>query len=358
MFELTNRKDTLNNLLVPLLSVVMGFILGAIIMVIFGYNPIDGYSAMINGAFGSSFYIGETLRQATPLILTALGFSVAYNAGFFNIGVAGQALLGWLCSVWVANIFSDLPGLILLPLSILVGVLAGALWAGIAGFLRAYFNTSEVIVTIMLNYTALYTTNYLIRNVLTDSADATPRISEGASLRAGWLTELTSNSTLHAGIFISLAMAIIVWFLMKKTTSGFEIRTVGLNPSAAEYAGMSSKRTIIISMLISGGLAGLGGVMEGLGNFQNIFTQGAMPTIGFDGMAVALLGLSNPVGIIFSAILFGALKIGGNSMPMISGVPTEVVDIVIASIIFFVGANYLIRYFIDKRARVNKGGVK
>ncbi|MEK6190591.1 MAG: ABC transporter permease, partial [Carnobacterium alterfunditum] len=177
MSKLTNKSETLNNLLVPLLSVVRGFILGAIIMVIFGYDPISGYSAMINGAFGSTFYIGETLRQATPLILTALGFSVAYTAGFFNIGVAGQALLGWLCSVWVANIFADLPGFILLPLSILGGVVAGALWAGIAGFLRAYFNTSEVIVTIMLNYIALYTTNYLIRNILTDSADATPRIS-------------------------------------------------------------------------------------------------------------------------------------------------------------------------------------
>ncbi|WP_313470030.1 ABC transporter permease [Carnobacterium sp.] len=353
-----SNKGKWNNILVPIFSVILGLLLGALIMLVFGYDPIAGYQSMIKGSFGNSFYIGETLRQATPLIFTALGFSVAYTAGFFNIGVAGQALLGWLCSVWFALSFPEMPGMILLTLSVIVGAAAGAIWAGIAGFLRAYFNTSEVIVTIMLNYTALYTTNYLIRNVLTDASDSTARIPKEASLRWQWLSDLTSHSTLHAGIFLALIMALIVWILMKKTTSGFEIRAVGLNPFASKYAGMSTKRNIIISMLISGALAGLGGAMEGMGTFQNIFVQGAMPTIGFDGMAVALLGLGSPVGILFSALLFGALKIGGNSMPLMAGVPTEVVDIVIASIIFFVGANYLIRFFIDKRARVNKGGVK
>lgn len=353
-----NNKGKWTNILVPVFSVILGLLLGALIMFAFGYDPIAGYQAMVQGAFGNTFYIGETLRQATPLIFTALGFSVAYTAGFFNIGVAGQALFGWLFSVWFALSFPEVPGIILLAISLIVGALAGALWAGIAGFLRAFFNTSEVIVTIMLNYIALYTSNYLIRNVLSESSDTTARIPKEASLRLTWLSELTSNSTLHAGIFLALIMAIIVWIFMKKTTSGFEIRAVGLNPFASKYAGMSTKRNIIVSMLISGSLAGLGGAMEGMGTFQNIFVQGAMPTIGFDGMAVALLGLGNPVGILFSALLFGALKIGGNSMPLMAGVPTEVVDIVIASIIFFVGANYLIRFFIDKRAKVNKGGVK
>ncbi|WP_034550839.1 ABC transporter permease [Carnobacterium funditum] len=353
-----NNKSKLDGILVPVFSVILGLLLGALIMLTFGYNPVAGYQAMLQGAFGNSFYIGETLRQATPLIFTALGFSVAYTAGFFNIGVAGQALLGWLFSVWFALSFPEIPGIILLVVSLIVGALAGGLWAGIAGFLRAYFNTSEVIVTIMLNYTALYTANYLIRNVLSESSDTTARIPEGASLRWAWLSDLTNNSTLHGGIFLALITAVIVWVFMKKTTAGFEIRAVGLNPFASKYAGMSTKRNIIISMLISGSLAGLGGAMEGMGTFQNIFVQGSIPSIGFDGIAVALLGLGNPVGILFSALLFGALKIGGNSMPLVADVPTEVVDIVIASIIFFVGANYLIRMFVDKRAKLNKGGVK
>lgn len=357
---LNENKGAKVNILVPVLSVVLGLILGAIIMLAFGYDPMAGYQAMLRGAFGSPFYIGEMLRYASPLIVIGLGFSVANTAGFFNIGVAGQVLLGWLCSVWVAISFPNWPGYLLLPISVLAGVAAGALWAGIAGFLRAYFNTSEVIVTIMLNYTALYTTNYLVRNVLTDSADTTPPIPKQASLRADWLSNISGGSRLNMGIFISLILIVVVMILMQKTTLGYEIRSVGMNTFASRYAGMNTKQNIILSMVISGGLAGLGGVMEGLGTFENIFVQGAMPALGYDGMAVALLGLSSPAGILFAALLFAILKIGGTSMPLGSGVPTEVVDIVIASIIFFVGANYLIRFFIDKRARANvkKGGVE
>lgn len=344
----------IQSILIPLFSVLLGLLIGAIAMWSFGYDAVAGYSAMLKGAFGTPFYIGELLREATPLILVALGFAVANTAGFFNIGVAGQTLFGWLASVSIAQFFPDLPKFVLLPLCILAGIGAGALWAGIAGFLRAYFNTSEVIVTIMLNHTALYINNHIVRNVLTDSGDATERITENASLRIPFLSELTRNSTLHAGIFIALFMIIVVWILMKKTTYGFEFRSVGLNPDAADYAGMNAKKNIILAMLISGGLAGLGGAMEGLGNFQNMFVQGAMPAVGFDGMAVALLGSGSPLGILFASLLFSTLKIGGTSMPLMSGVPVEIVDIVIAAIIFFVGASYIIRLLLTKIAKMNK----
>lgn len=357
---LNENKKTLTNLMVPLLSVVLGLVLGAIIMLGFGYDPIAGYQSMINGALGTPFYIGETLRYASPLIIIGLGFSIANSAGFFNIGLSGQALMGWLVSIWVAISFPDVSGLILLPISVIAGILAGAIWAGIAGVLRAYFGTSEVIITIMLNYTALHVTNYLIRNVLTESSDATSRIPEQASLRMDWLSQLAGGSRVNAGVFIAVVVTILVWIFMTKTTMGYEIRSVGMNPFASQYAGMNAKKNIILSMLISGGLAGLGGVLEGLGTFNNIFVQAGIPNIGFDGMAVALLGLSHPIGIVFAGLLFAVLKIGGASMPLGSGVPTEVVDIVIASIIFFVGANYLIRFFINKFSNKKdvKGGVK
>lgn len=347
---MNNKSDSmLNTILVPLLSVFLGAVIGGIIMMILKFNPIKGYQALFEGAFGSEFYIGETLRQTAPLILTALGFAVANIAGFFNIGIAGQALVGWLSAIWVTLAFPNLPGPVLILLSLLAGATAGGLLAGIAGVLRAYFDTSEVIVTIMLNYISLNVVNHLIRNVITDRADTTPKIPAEASLRVEWLTALTKNSTLHTGIFIALIVAVLVWILLKKTTLGFEIRSVGLNRFASEYAGMSTKRIIILSMLLSGALAGLGGAIDGIGNYRNIFVQGSMPSLGFDGIAVALLGLSHPIGIIFSSLLFGSLKIGGTSMPIRTGLPVEVVDIVIASIIFFVGANYIIRFFIDRK---------
>lgn len=344
---MSNSRSTLKNIAVPLLSVFFGLVLGAIIMAAFGFNPFAGYNAMLQGAFGNSYYIGEVIRLATPLILTGLGFSIANTAGFFNIGLSGQALCGWIASIWLAMLFPDLPKIILVPLCIIVGTLAGAFWAGIAGFLKAQFGTSEVIVTIMLNYTILHISNHLVRYVLTDDADATQKISQNASLRADFLTQMTGGSRLNLGIFLAILMIFVVWVLMNRTTTGFELRSVGLNPDASEYAGMNAKKNIVLAMLISGGLAGMGGVVEGLGTFENLYVLSGVPTIGFDGMAVSLLGGGNPIGILLSALLFGVLKIGGLNMSSVQ-IPNEIVEIVIASIIFFVGISYAIRYVLNK----------
>ncbi|MGY3748521.1 ABC transporter permease [Vagococcus acidifermentans] len=353
---MNNRNTTIKNLAVPVVSVVAGLLLGAVIMLISGYSPVEGYRALLQGAFGRTYNVGEVVRLATPLILTGLGFSIANTAGFFNIGLAGQALCGWIASIAVAMSFPDLPRFLLVPLCVIAGAAAGALWAGIAGFLRAQFGTSEVIVTIMLNYTILHISNYLVRNVFTDKNDATPRISENASLRLSFLTDISGGSRLNAGIFLALIMIIFVWVLMRKTTTGFELRSVGLNPFASEYAGMSAKKNIVLAMLISGALAGLGGVVEGLGTFENLFILDSAPAIGFDGMAVSLLGGGNPIGILLSALLFGVLKVGGLKMPSV-GIPNEIVEIVVASIIFFVGISFAIRFIMDKAVmkRVKKG---
>ena len=346
-------SQPVKKVLVPLISIIAGFLVGAIIMLIFSYSPVQAYASMIRGALGTTSSIGETLRQATPLILTALGFSVASSAGFFNIGLSGQALAGWVGSIWIALAFPNLPTYILLPLAIIVGALAGALTAAIPGFLRAYFGTSEVIVTIMLNYVVLYVSTYLLQSAMPasfrSSQDATKTISSHASLRMDWLSNLFGGSRVHGGLFIALIALVLVWVIMKKTTLGFEIRAVGMNPFASEYAGMSSKRTIIMSMVLSGTLAGLGGVVEGLGTYQNFFTQTASLSIGFDGMAVSLLGSGSSVGILLSALLFSVLKIGGLGMQTGAGVPFEIVSIVIASIIFFVAIDYVIGLLFKQR---------
>ena len=359
---MSNMKfSKMNGVLVPVLSVVMGFVLGAIIMLIFGYNPAQGYQAMFNTAFQSPKSIGEIFVTAGPLIFTALGFSVASTAGFFNIGLSGQALAGWVASIWVGLSMGDSPRIVALTAAILAGVLAGAIAAAIPGLLRAYFGTSEVIVTIMMNYILLYTSTHIVNNVIPQkfisTKGTTKMIGANASLKTEFLTSISNGSRLNLGIIFAFVFLILIWFLMKKTTLGYEITAVGLNPYASEYAGMSSKRIIVLSMVISGALASMGGVVYGLGTFGNFFVQGNSLSIGFDGMAVSLLGGGSSIGILLSALLFSILKLGGQGMPIQAGVPTELVDVVIASIIFFVGISYLIKLVLTKleTKKVSKG---
>jgi len=326
-------------------------------MLIFGYNPLMAFENMFNFALGTSRGVGSVLASATPLIFTALGFAVANSAGFFNIGLSGQAICGWVASVWFALSHPEMPKMLMLPLAIIIGALAGAIAAAIPGALRAFFGTSEVITTIMLNYVYLYVSNYLLSNVFSqkirDGVSVTHQIPHNASLTVNWLKNMTSGSQVSGGLFLALVFLVIVWFVMKKTTLGFEIRAVGLNPNASEYAGISSKRTIITSMAISGGLAGLGGVVEGLGRFQNFSQQATSLQIGFDGMAVSLLGAGSSIGILISAILFAILQVGKSGMAL-AGVPQEIASVVSAAIIFFVAINFVIRLLLAKCDRKNK----
>lgn len=346
------KKRQWTNIAVPLISVLSGFILGAIVMLMFGYDPIQGYSAMFESAFATPRNIGEIFVAAAPLMFTALGFALANTAGFFNIGLPGQALCGWIASIAVALSMPTQPKWLVVTCALVAGFVAGALAGMIPGILRAYFGTSEVIVTIMLNYIILYVSNYLVNSVMPTSWIATMGVTnlvgDNARLQTHFLQEWSQYSRLNIGIFIAVAFLVLYWFLMKKTTLGYEIRSVGLNPHAAEYAGMSSKRTAIVSMVISGGLAGIGGVIYGLGSFGNFFSQSASLSIGFNGMAVALLGSGSAIGILLSALLFSILQLGGQGMPLYSNIPTELVDVVIAAIIFFVGISYVIRYCLDK----------
>lgn len=334
------------NILVPLISVVAGFLIGAIIMLIWSYNPIEAYSSMFSSALGSLNGIGETIREAEPLILVAIGFSIANTAGFFNIGLPGQAQAGWLSSIWFVLDHPHMPSYLLIPLAMIIGIVAGAIVAGIAGVLRAYFGTSEVITTIMLNYIVLYGCQYLMQHTMSKtlrvSTDATKNVPANGSLQVPWLTNMFGGSRINTGIFITLICIVLYYIFMKNTTTGFEIKAVGLNRYASQYAGMSANKNIIVSMILSGAFCGLGGVVQGLGTYQNYFTQTATLDIGWDGMSVALLGSGGAVGILLAALLFSILKIGGLGMQTLAGIPYEIVSIVIAAIIFFVAINYVI----------------
>ncbi|WP_141603453.1 ABC transporter permease [Terrilactibacillus laevilacticus] len=341
------------NIIVPIIAVILGLLVGAIIMLLTGYNPILAYQSILESVFLQPYYTGETIRAIIPLILTGLAVAFAFRTGLFNIGVEGQLLVGWFAAVAVSIMFSGLPKLILLPLAIIVSALAGGLWGFIPGLLKARLKVHEVIITIMMNYIALYTTNYLIKHFLYAEGEKTPNIPEAASLASTFLSNLTQGSRLHWGIIVALLAALIVWFLLWRTTKGYELRAVGYNPHASRYAGMNVKNNIVLSMVISGALAGVAGSMEGLGTYQYMMINSTFIGIGFNGIAVALLGMNTSIGVIIGAALFAILQTGSITMQSTAGVPTEIVSIIIAVIIFFIGSSYIIRWCL---LRVTKGG--
>ncbi|PKG23091.1 ABC transporter permease [Niallia nealsonii] len=340
-------SNTVKKISIPVISVLLGVIVGTIIMLVTGYSPVDAYTALWNGAFGEVYFTGEVVRQVTPLILAGLAVAFAFRTGLFNIGVEGQLIVGWTAAVWVGVAF-DLPKVIHLPLAVLAAAAAGALWAFVPGFLKARFRVHEVIVSIMMNYIALHVTNYMIRNVITDKADRTENVFPSATLRSDFLASITDHSRLHWGILIALLCVFIMWFILEKTTKGYELKAVGFSQQASQYAGMNVNRNIILSMVISGIFAGLAGAMEGLGTFEYASIKGGFTGVGFDGIAVALLGANGPIGIVLASILFGFLKVGALNMPLEAGVPNEMVDIIIALIVFFVASSYMIRLFLEK----------
>ena len=336
-------------ILVPVIAIILGLLVGAIVMLMSEHDPIQGYIALWHGIFGSSYSIGETIRQISPYILAGLAVAFAFRTGIFNIGVEGQLIVGWFAAAYVGMAF-ELPAIIHLPLALLAAAVAGALWGLVPGILKATLRVHEVIVTIMMNYIALHVVNALIKSISGGSFKL-ERINQTASLRSEFLSNLTDFSTLHYGIIVALLMVVVMWLILEKTKTGYELKAVGFNEQASRYAGMNTNKNIVLSMVISGGFAGLGGAMEALGTFGNISSMGGFTGIGFDGIAVALLGANTPLGVIFGATLFGSLKYGSNNMPNAAGIPVEIVSIVIALIIFFVASGYIIRVVLNRMSK-------
>lgn len=246
------------NILVPVLSVVFGLLVGAIVMLVSGYDPIVGYAALWEGMVGNPQAIGETLRTMIPLVLAGLSVAFAFRTGLFNIGVEGQLLVGWLAAVWFGYAVS-LPAILHIPLSILVAAIAGGLWGFIPGYLKGKLKVNEVIVTIMMNYIALYVTYDLIKRFIHEGNEKSYDVQASASLASEWLSSLTDGSRLHWGIVVAIIVAIVMWFLLDRTTLGYELKSVGFNQNASQYAGMKVSRNVVLSMTIAGAFAGIGG---------------------------------------------------------------------------------------------------
>lgn len=338
-------RRTWRSVSVPLVAVLLGLLIGAIILIASGANPIEAYRALLKGAFGSPVAIQRTLEKATPLIFSGLAVAFAFKAGLFNIGAQGQLLIGAVVAAYVGFSIEGLPAIIHAPLALLAGGIAGALYGYIPGALKVYTGAHEVIVTIMLNYVAINITDYLADGPWKDPS---PTNIVARTSRIFPSAELPVIGNVPSGFILALIAAVIVWWLLYRTTVGYEIRTVGLNSSAAQYAGIRVARMIILTMMISGFLAGLGGAVETQGinaRFQPGFNTG----LGFDGITVALLGKTNPFGVIPAALLLGAMRAGSSQMQFSAGVASEITDVITAFILFFVAADVIVKKLIRQK---------
>lgn len=291
--------------------------------------------------------LSESLVTAIPYIFAGLAVALGFRAGLFNIGAEGQIFIGATFATFVGYSMTGMPALIHLPLAILAGLAGGALWGFIPGWLKARTGAHEVINTIMMNYIAFRLVSWLLRGPMQrDEAGkpVSPLIEESAYLPQFFDAPLR----LHAGIFLAIAAAIIVWWLLFKTTVGFELRTVGANPNAARYSGMNVSRNIILAMAISGGLAGLAGANEVLG-LNRFLAESFSPGYGFDSIALALLGKSHPAGVVLAALLFGTLRSGATSMQSIAQVPIDIITTIQALVIVFIAAPEIIRWLFRLR---------
>jgi general nucleoside transport system permease protein len=346
-------------LLIPILALLTALVAGALVMYLSGDDWQSAYSGLFQGAFGSGRAWAITIRKMVPFILTGLSVAVAFKAGLFNIGASGQFVMGTVFSVFIGINFEGLPAAIHLPLAIAFGVIGGMLWGAIPGILKVYTGAHEVIVTIMLNYVAALFAGWTVYAGGTQGQTPGPLwdhtagpISETADVLASaqipWL--FGPPYRVHYGIFIALAAVVFIWWLVYKTTIGFEIRTVGQNMKAARYAGIRVNWTVILAMSIAGGLAGLAGAIETLG-LNHKFAPEFGGQVGFDGITIALLGQTHPFGVVLSSLLFGALDAGAAKMQFDSGVAADIIQIIQALVLAFVAAPMIIRaiYRIKRR---------
>jgi simple sugar transport system permease protein len=341
--ENTDKKFDVGSWLIPVIAVFVALFIGGILIRLQGLDPIVAYRSLFKTAFGSVEGIGATLGKSTPLVLAGLAVAVGLRAGLFNIGAQGQLLSGSLAAAWAGVTFDGLPGYIHIPIALIIGAFFGSIVAAISGLLKAYRGVHEVITTIMLNSIVMAIADYLASGRLREPGQFLTRTSEIAES-----AKLPVISSFPSGFFIAVILGIFIWWVLGRTTSGFRIETVGRNRHAAWYSGISVKRTVVSAMVISGAIAGLGGAIETLGityRYAPAFNLG----LGFDGITIALLGRVHPIGIIPGAILIGGMRAGAANMQFDAGVAPELVDLLMALILFFVTAPLIARFFKNSR---------
>ncbi|MGH2449700.1 MAG: ABC transporter permease [Candidatus Limnocylindria bacterium] len=340
---------------IPILAIVLALVLAAFIIVgssvftgagFFPLLPLFAYSSLLVGAFGSPGAISNTLVAAAPLILGGLAVGLGFKAGLFNIGVAGQFLFGAFTAAVVGSSLGGLPAVVAMPAALVSGALAGAALGFIPGYLKGKTGAHEVVTTIMLNNAAALLLAWAVTDLVRAPGFTFPRTGDIGSAALPVLL----GRNLHLGVPLAFAFVFAVRWLLERTTLGFEIRTVGANPNAARYAGMRPVFLVALTMALSGMLGGIAGAVQMLGVI-GFYASGISAFVGFDSIAVALLGRSNPIGILFAALLFGSFRAGAPLMQITTSVPVEIIDIIQALIILFLAADLIVRRVFRIRAR-------
>jgi ABC-type uncharacterized transport system permease subunit len=317
-------------------------LVGAVMLLMLGANPVEAYVAMAQGAFGSPNALADTLVKATPLLFVGIGICIAYRGGIINIGGEGQIVVGAIAATAVALTFPGWPAWALVPAALVMGFVGGGLWGGLAGVLKTSFRVNEVLSTVMLNFIAIQFMGFLLHGILIDPTelDNSIRIPQTQRLPAASDLARWVPTRLHIGVALAIVMAVIVYIFLWRTTFGYRIRAVGLNPVAARYAGISVKRYQVLAILLSGAFAGLAGAVDVLGVTHRLFTDGSLTGLtgnaGFNGIVVALFGSLHPVGTIPASILFGALLVGANSLQRSVQVPSALVTTLDGLVVIFV----------------------
>ncbi len=344
------RTDRVIRLATPFVSVAIAVLVGSLLVVASGRDPVAAFAALFQGAFGSQRAIGETLLRSTPLMFTGLALAWGFRAGLFNIGAEGQLFLGGLAAAYVGIQVGSLPWAIAVPVILLAAALSGAAWAFIPALMKARIGANEVITTMMFSYIGRYLVSYLVSGPLSDKSGIpqTAQLPPNSMLpRFNTILPFLHPTRAHLGFVIAIVMAVMVWAALKYTTLGFEARAVGYNPFASEAGGISVGSTIIKSLCISGALAGLAGAVEVMGVYGRLFDSFSNG-FGFTGIAVALLAKNNPIGVIAAALLFGALSAGAGTMQLEADVSQQLVAVIQAIIIFLVAAETIVSWAVER----------
>lgn len=351
--KLLDRLNRLQSPLNVLVAVIIGFVIGTGLMLIEGHDIGEAYAALFNGAFSGRFNFGGTLERFVPLLLSGLAFAISSKAAVFNVGVEGQLYFGAMTAAYFGYIITGLPRFLHIPLILVLAGIAGAIWAFIPGFLRAAYRVNEVCSTIMLNYVAIYCTGYIVNHVFKNpniGVPQTPNIQESARL-----ARILMPSRANSGVFIALGLVVFFIWLMDYTTLGYKIKTVGLNPQFATYAGFQARSIMVGAMALSGMIGGIMGAIQVLG-IHGYFLDNFSKSLGFDGIMVALLARNNLKALPFVAFFLAALKSGAVGMERFTGIPRELIGIMEAVIILFAAAEAII--VIRRRISYGKGGAE
>lgn len=357
-----------------LIAIIIGFVVAGLVLGISGYNPFEVYSILFRGMFSKPRYIMNIVIKASPIILTGISVAFALRVGLFNIGVEGQYIVGTIVATIVGILF-DFPAYIQFPLILLAGLVFGGLYGAIAGYLKAKQGIHEVITGIMFNWIAFYAGNYVVSlerfheagtttTYMINSSGLDPiynwkmsELGQELIMKNDFLREIVGKTSANIGIVIAVIVALVVTFILKKSTKGYELRAVGLNKFASRAAGINVEKNTMETLLISGAIAGLAGALSITGVYQRLFELMALENYGFNGLSVALMAGGSPIGCIFAGLLFAGLTYGGGTIQLEIGAPSEIIDILIGTIVFCMALVTVIPLILNK-IREKKGGEK